>query len=163
MNHYQRRQAKIEAMASGAAASTSTEVPARVPSVCRGTKVDGTACRTTLGISPDGFCLFHDPARAEQKKAVAAAGGRARGKNMRVAKAADPALVPKAPKTIEDAEKFASWLTHAVCTGGIDARTAHEAAVCLREFRGAAEKRIMEREIKALRKELADAKKTPRR
>jgi len=74
------------------------------------------------------------------------------------AKAADPATVPKAPKTIEDAERFASWLTFTVCSGGIDARTAHEAAVCLREFRGAAEKRIMEREIKALRAEIAEAK-----
>jgi len=124
-----------------------------------GTTRAGMPCRASLNLSPvSGLCIQHDPDRADSARAVRVAGGQASGTKRRLAKAALPDGVPKAPKTIEDAENFASWLTHAVCVGEIDARTAHEAAVCLREFRGAAEKRIMEREIKALRKELAEAK-----
>ncbi|HLA88892.1 MAG TPA: hypothetical protein VJL28_00490 [Gemmatimonadaceae bacterium] len=119
----------------------------------------GAPCRCVMNLSPaTGLCLMHDPARVAERRAVRSAGGDASKVAKVKAKAADPATVPKAPKTIEDAERFASWLTFTVCSGGIDARTAHEAAVCLREFRGAAEKRIMEREIKALRAEIAEAK-----
>ena len=103
--------------------------------------------------------MMHDPDRAAERAAMHSAGGDAAKVSKRLAKAADPATVPGAPKTIEDAEKFASWLTHAVCVGEIDARTAHEAAVCLREFRGASEKRIMQRELQGLRAELAAARK----
>jgi hypothetical protein len=102
---------------------------------------------------------MHDEARAAERAAMRSAGGAAAKQTRTRGKAADPSVVPPAPKTIEDAEKFASWLTFTVCSGGIDARTAHEAAVCLREFRGASEKRIMERELKALRAELAAARK----
>jgi len=119
----------------------------------------GAPCRTTMNLSATtGRCVQHDPERAAERAAMQSAGGTAAKVAKVRAKAADPSTVPNAPQTIEDAERFASWLTHAVCVGGIDARTAHEAAVCLREFRGAAEKRIMEREIKALRAELAAAK-----
>jgi hypothetical protein len=111
-----------------------------------------------MNLSPaTGLCLMHDPARGAERQAVRSAGGAAAKVAKRQAKAAD--TVPPAPKTIEDAERFASWLTFTVCSGGIDARTAHEAAVCLREFRGASEKRIMARELKALRAELAAARK----
>ena len=123
----------------------------------------GTPCRSALNLSPvTGRCLMHDEARAEQRAVMRSRGGAAAKIARTKAKAADPVTVPGAPKTIEDAEKFASWLTHAVCVGDIDARTAHEAAVCLREFRGASEKRIMEREVKALRAKLAAATKRPR-
>lgn len=120
----------------------------------------GTLCKCSMNISAtSGLCMMHDPERKAERAAIHRAGGSASGVARTRAKAADPATVPPAPKTIEDAEKFASWLTHTVCSGGIDSRTAHEAAVCLREFRGAAEKRIMERAIKALRAELAAARK----
>lgn len=124
----------------------------------------GTPCRCVMNLSPTtGKCLQHDEERAAERLSMRSAGGHAAKEAKVRAKAANPATVPKAPKTIEDAEKFASWLTHAVCVGEIDARTAHEAAVCLREFRGASEKRIMERELKALRQELAAARKEARK
>jgi hypothetical protein len=124
-----------------------------------GRRKDGAPCGSVLNLSPvTGQCLMHDAARVTERAAMRSAGGAAAKMAKVKAKAADPVTVPGAPKTIEDAEKFASWLTHAVCVGNIDARTAHEAAVCLREFRGASEKRIMERELKALRAALADAK-----
>ena len=137
-------------------------MPATDPMTCGdsgGVTKTGLPCRCTLNLSPvTGRCLQHDETRMAERAAMRSAGGTATSASRRLAKAADPATVPPAPKTIEDAEKFASWLTFTVCSGGIDARTAHEAAVCLREFRGAAEKRIMEREIKALRAELAAAR-----
>ena len=121
----------------------------------------GARCRASLNLSPSsGLCVQHDPDRVEVARQLRLTGGRASGLKQRLKKAALPEHVPRAPKTIADAEAFASWLTHAVCVGDIDARTAHEAAVCLREFRGASEKRILEREIKALRQELAEAKRT---
>jgi hypothetical protein len=55
--------------------------------------------------------------------------------------------------------KFASWLTHAVCSGKIDARTAHEAGYALNVFKAAVEKRDYQREIASLRAEVAAAKK----
>lgn len=119
----------------------------------------GAPCRCSMNLSAAGLCIVHDPERAAIRAEMRAAGGSAAAVAKRRRKAADPVKVPRAPKTIEDAEKFASWLTHAVCIGEIDARTAHEAAVCLREFRGASEKRIMEAELKALRAELAAARK----
>src|SRR5688572_9242464 len=116
----------------------------------------GLPCRSVLNLSTEtGRCVQHDPTREQVRRTIVSAGGKAAAQARRSARAALPARVPKAPKTIADAERFASWLTYAVTTGVIDARTAHEAAVCLREFRGASEKRILELEIKELRAELA--------
>ena len=130
------------------------------PRSCQGTTKAGGPCRTTLNIGASGYCLWHDEAREAERRAVREAGGVARGAARRLAKAVLPEDCPRAPHTIADAEAFASWLTYAVTTGAIDARVAHEAAVCLREFRLVAEKRIMEREIKGLRADLAAAKRT---
>lgn len=133
------------------------------PPTCRGTTKAGAPCRVTLNLSETGYCIQHDPARHEQRKALWRAGGLASAPAQRLAKAALPEGVPKAPKTIEDAERFASWLTYAVAVGDISPKVAHEVAVALKEFRGAAEKRALEKELKALRLELAAAKaKTPR-
>jgi hypothetical protein len=121
-----------------------------------GITLAGTPCRSQLNLSPTtGRCLQHCPERAAERAALHSAGGHASKAADVRRKAADPKTVPKAPKTILEAEKFASWLTHAVCVGEVDTRTAHEAAVCLREFRGASEKRIMAAELKGLRAEVA--------
>lgn len=129
---------------------------------CLGTTQAGERCRSTLNIGPTGYCLAHDPDRVAQRLASRAAGGRASGRRRQLERAGlfKVENTPPAPKTLADAEAFASWLTHAVCAGGIDARSAHEAAVCLREFRSAATARALEKEVKALRAELAAAKKT---
>ena len=122
-----------------------------------GVTKSGSPCKSYLNLSDGGLCLQHDPERAVERRAFHVAGGAAAGVALRKERALPPGM-PKAPKTIQDAEKFASWLTRAVCAGEIDARTAHEAAVCLREFRGASEKRILEAQVKALRADLAAAK-----
>ena len=130
---------------------------ARVCGDAGGVTKAGTPCKSYLNLGESGLCLQHDPDRVAERRAFHVAGGAASGVALRKERALPPGM-PKAPKTIQDAEHFASWLTHAVCAGLIDARTAHEAAVCLREFRGASEKRILEAQVKALRADLAAAK-----
>jgi hypothetical protein len=123
----------------------------------------GTPCRVYMNLGAAGLCLMHDPARVEEARASHVAGSHGRSAALRKAKAVLPEDCPKAPKTVADAEKFASWLTFAVVSGQIDARTAHEAALCLREFRSANSVRVLESEVKTLRRELAEAKDAAKR
>lgn len=125
-----------------------------------GTTQAGAPCRAFLNLNAEsGLCLVHDDERIDARQAMRLAGAVANTRAARARRSAEGREgVPSAPQTIEDAERFASWLTHAVCAGEIDARSAHEAAVCLREFRGASEKRIIERELRELRAELAAAR-----
>lgn len=99
-----------------------------------GRRADGEPCRGKLSLSEAGLCVFHDPDRVDELRAMRAAGGSAAAAAKRKAKAADPEGVPRAPRTIEDATRWASWATWAVATGQIDARTAHEIGYVLRAF-----------------------------
>jgi hypothetical protein len=134
---------------------------------CAGKKLNGEPCRVALGISADGLCLMHDPARRDAALASSAAGGRAKGEARRAARERraleKPDDTPPAPKTLDDATKYFAWIAHAVTTGRLDARSGHEAAYALNGFKAAAEKRDLEREIKALRKQLDELKMLPRR
>jgi hypothetical protein len=105
---------------------------------------------------------MHDPARETERDAARIRGGTASGVSKRLAKVAEPKLVPKPPKTLEDAVTFASWLSHAVCIGTLDARTAHESAYALNCFKAAVEKRDLLREVEKLRTELDAARKAQR-
>jgi hypothetical protein len=132
---------------------------------CSGTKSNGEPCQSTLGLSPDGLCLNHDPARRDQVQANRAAGGRARGEASRARRAAREALPPSAladapamVETLDDAAKALAWIAHAIITKKIDARTGHEASYALNGFKAAAEKRDLEREITELRRQVAEAK-----
>ena len=127
-----------------------------------GRKADGSPCGSKLNLSPEnGQCLMHDSARTEERLRVTQAGGVASAQAKRDRKTADPDDVPSAPKTLEDAAEFASWLTHAVVVGRLDARTGHEAAYALRAFQAMAEKRDLQKEVASLRHELAAAQKRP--
>lgn len=140
-------------------------LPMRLPTCgdAGGRTQSGRPCRVYMNLGATGLCLMHDASRIEERRAVHAKGGVAKGVAVRQARAVLPEDCPKAPKTLADAERYASWLTHAVCIGTIDARTAHEAAVCLREFRGANEKRVLQAELKSLRADLAAMKGTAKR
>ena len=134
---------------------------------CRGTKTNGDPCGSKLGLSLDGLCLNHDPERQDAVLAIRVAGGQAAGAAKRAARAARaanvPDDVPPAPKTLDDAVRYFAYITHAVATGKLDARSAHEAAYALNGFKAAVEKRDLEREIKGLRKQLEEMKRTPQR
>lgn len=99
---------------------------------CRGTRKDGELCRVTFNLSPDGFCLNHDPlrvdaARAAQAKAKQRGGASSSsGKALRFADRAD-LPTPHAPKSLDEVKLWASWLALELVIGGIDAAVAREA------------------------------------
>lgn len=123
---------------------------------------DGSPCRSTLGLSEAGFCLVHDPLRAEEALAVRQAGGRASAVAKRSKKAALPKDVPPAPRTLEDAVRWSSWAMHAVACGRIDGRVGHEIGYLVNAFKAAVEKRDLLTEIEHLRAELDAVRKSQR-
>jgi hypothetical protein len=69
-----------------------------------------------------------------------------------------PDNAPPVPETLDDAAKYFAWITNAVVTGQLDARSGHEAAFALKGFESAIAKRDLEREISKLRAELKAAR-----
>ncbi len=120
----------------------------------------GTPCRSPLGLGENGLCMNHDPDRQAVAREVRAAGGRATGAARRAARVTLPGDVPAVPKTLDDAARYFAWLTNAIVTGRLDARSGHEAAFALKGFQSAAEKRDLQAEITKLRAELAAARKS---
>lgn len=126
---------------------------------CGYQKAGGDLCRVTIGLSPsNGRCIVHDPDRIEEAKQRRSLGGKASGESRRKARAALPADVPKAPKTLEDAATIASWITRATLIGEIDARTSEAATKAVRQFQLTIEKRELVARIKALETALAEAR-----
>lgn len=104
---------------------------------------------------------MHDEARADEAQQARVKGGQSGGEVKRGAMVALPSEVPAAPKTLEDAVEFASWLSRAVCIGTLDARTAHEATYSLTCFKAGAEKRDLQRSLKEQQKVLDKIRKCP--
>ena len=124
---------------------------------CVAQKGDGSPCRVTMGLDPvSGLCIVHDPARRDELRDRQAKGRAARGAEQR---RKPPAKMPPMPQSLEDAVRFASWLTWAVLVGEIDARTCESSTKALRQFQLGEEKRALQDEVKKLRAELADARK----
>ena len=124
-----------------------------------GTTKAGTPCRCALNLSPtSGLCMQHDPDRQAERDAMRAAGGKASGPAKRRAKAADPAVVPDAPKSLADAVRLASWIVRATLAGEIDVRVSEAATKAVRQFQLGEEKRVLEAEVRKLRAELAEAR-----
>jgi len=124
----------------------------------------GLPCRSALNLSPeDGLCIAHDPERVDEARAMRVAAGKATGLANRKRRAASPLVVPKPPRTLQDAVEWSSWAMHAVATGEIDARTGHEIGYLVNAFKAAVEKRDLLAEIEALRAELASARASRRR
>lgn len=117
---------------------------------CTGTKANGEPCGTTLGLSPAGLCLSHDPERAAAAKAMRAEGGRAAAAAKRAKRATIPDDVPPVPKTLADAAKYFAWLVNAGATGRMDARTVHECSFALKGFETAVKSRDLEERVKEL-------------
>lgn len=127
----------------------------------------GEPCASTLNLSEvNGRCLFHDESRADELRRIRAAGGAASAQVKRAERIARessyPEGLPPPPQTIADAMRYASWAVDAVSKGpdggGIDVRRAREITGLLREFRGAAEKAVLELRVRELEKALRDAK-----
>jgi len=102
---------------------------------------------------------MHDDARASERTAMRSRGGHESKLTKQREKAALPADVPKAPRTLQDAVDIASWITRSVLIGEIDVRVAEAATKSCRQYQLSLEKRVLEKEIAALRAQLAEAKK----
>jgi hypothetical protein len=87
------------------------------------------------------------------------AGAIAKAEVMRRRKAALPAGVPRAPRTLEDAERVASWITRAVLVGDIDVRVAEAATKAVRQFQLVVEKRVLQDRVRELELMLREARK----
>jgi hypothetical protein len=105
----------------------------------------------------NGRCIQHDDTRAEERAAMRAAGGTATGAARQRSKAADPSNAPKAPRTLDDAVRIASWITRAVLIGDIDVRVAEAATKAVRQFQLGEEKADLLRRIATLEAQLKTA------
>ena len=124
-----------------------------------GVRVDGQPCECKMGRDPEsGLCKVHDPKRKAEVYEMRVKGAKAKAEADRRRKAANPKLVPKPPRTLQDAVDWSSWDMHAVAVGEIDARTGHEIGYLVNAFKAAVEKRDLLREIEELRAELAQAR-----
>ncbi len=122
---------------------------------CRGVRADGSPCTIKSGLSPEGYCIWHDPARRDVAAEMRARGGRTQGrKGIRTVDAED---TPGPLESMADAVRWASWAARAVAVGSLDSRTAHEIGVLLREFRSGVEKAQLENRVKELERALKEA------
>jgi len=126
---------------------------------CTATRKNGERCRVPFGLSPDGLCSVHDPARTGLMRDALAKSIAVRHEKRILAKTVLPEGMLNPPKTTNDAVRWSAWAMHACATGVIDARTCHEINFAVNSFTASVHKRDLEREIKALRADLAAATK----
>ncbi len=118
----------------------------------------GSPCRCRLNLSPaSGLCVQHDPERVEAAQALRVAGGAASGKRAQAEKAALPEGMPGTPKTLDDAARLAAWISNAILTQQIDARTGEAATKAVRQFQLCEKERGLERKVKDLEAKLKTA------
>src|SRR6185295_18131800 len=91
---------------------------------CRAVRKDGQPCGTTTNVSADGFCLWHDPARASVAAAARAKGQKAAKAGQQLAVVPEEELPPL--DTLEDCANFCKWITRAVGSGRIAPQIAKE-------------------------------------
>lgn len=101
---------------------------------CRAVRKDGQPCGTTNNLSADGFCIWHDPARA----AVAAA-ARARGQKtaQRAARGRQADYTEPMPDliTLEDCDLVASWVARQVAARALLPPEAREITAAIAQKR----------------------------
>src|SRR5436853_3001525 len=105
------------------------EARARVPDHCRGVKPDGRPCDVIAQLSPEGFCLWHDPQRTAAAQALRVKGGETAAEQRRAKKirAASADQLPDQPLADLDAVvSWLAWLARMTVTGAIDSATARE-------------------------------------
>ena len=123
--------------------------------MCGALTASGSPCRVTTNLRA-GLCVFHDPQRVEEARAMRAKGGRANRK--RTIKTVGTTELPPLPATPEDVKVWAAWTAHAVASGQIDARTAREISYALGQLRFAIKDADLARELAQLRAQVNDLK-----
>ena len=125
---------------------------------CEHIKTDGERCGQSV---PEGvrFCIWHDPKRKAEAGRIRKQGGKLGGsRRTAVIRTVQDEEAPGPPETAADAARFLSWITHAVVTGVLDARTGKEGAYACRAFLAALEKAEMEGQIRKLQELVKEMK-----
>jgi hypothetical protein len=121
-------------------------------------------CRSALGLSETtGLCPHHDPERAEEMRLVRAAGSRASSDIARLARrireSVAPANLPSfPPNSLARLSLWHQWTATAVATGELEAKTAREITLSLKELRPVLLAVGMERRVKELEAALKKAR-----
>lgn len=134
---------------------------------CGAPKTDGEPCASRIIVcEKHGACFRHDPCRAEESRAAAAAGGRAtavrRGRSPGKAndvRTVDPAALPfdGPPTTIEQVHAWLAWVAYAGLVGVVDRDTAGKVAYALDKCRIAMERgEKMDDRLKRIEQRLRD-------
>jgi hypothetical protein len=100
---------------------------------CSFVRANGNQCRANVAAEGD-LCLFHDQARLRQAQEARSKGAASTNARKAIVRVVDPSDTPGPLDTVEDASRWASWITVAVATGLVDSRTAHEMSFSLRLF-----------------------------
>jgi hypothetical protein len=122
---------------------------------CRGVKPDGSACAVSWGLSLDGWCLAHDPQRADQAQAARTRGAEVANEQRRAKKirAATPDQLPDRP--LDDLDGVVAWLTwlaKMTVTGVLDSGTSRETGKIIGTLKAALEVRDYRRRLRELEK-----------
>ena len=125
---------------------------------CTATTKAGTRCRQSSTVNETGFCCHHDPLRARHMAALRSRGGKASAKKRIEGKikTVDASEAPPPPESIADCASWASWATHAVAVGRIDARTADSVGKLLNALQRALKDGKLVDDVVALRAQIAD-------
>lgn len=113
--------------------------------------------RANLRVGEDGrpLCIWHDP----ERKATASRMRRKGGRRHQLKELRRAQRVPPPPVTLDDAVRYASWITHAVATGALDARKGQIVVKAIeafnRSFALAGKVRELEATVRELKKRLA--------
>ncbi|HEV8612852.1 MAG TPA: hypothetical protein VGQ73_05025, partial [Gemmatimonadales bacterium] len=137
---------------------------------CRAIAADGERCSQWLNLSTEGFCLFHDPARAEEAAAARARGqvNSARASSERAAERREKtieAMDPPPPLelTLAGVAKQLGWLAQQVSAGRLPPKVGSSVTYSLSNLRQALVASDLEAELKSARAELEKLKAIHRR
>lgn len=124
---------------------------------CRATRTDGEPCKSWQHLSEEGYCLAHDPLRADQVRAARARGTASHKRNRGRGLATVPAeQLPGELTTLEDCDRWSAWVACQVLTGNISPQIAREAVLAIKEKRTTLQFLAgVERRTKDLRDKLA--------
>ena len=122
---------------------------------CRGIKPDGSPCDVLAQLSPEGYCLWHDPQRAHEAQAARARGSETANERRRAKKirAASADQLPDRPlDDLDGVVLWLVWLAKMTVTGLIDTGTSRETGRILGTLKTALEVRDYRRRLRELQK-----------
>ena len=118
------------------------------PRQCTALTQAGARCRQVATVNATGFCVFHDPLRADELLRLQTKGG----VNSRPRVVPDD--LPARPETLSDVCSYLGWLVDATARGELDKDTSSKLTYALTSMRGALTQRDLERQVESLRTEL---------